>query len=409
MKRMFALIAAAALLAGCQSPQPAYNPFSGPTVVPPPGTASPPPGQPYYGSPPGAPLLPPTTNVPPPTSSTIRPGAPNFAPVPAGGMSSSFTPNVSPQPPAAFPAPASAAPITSNPAPIPGVTAQTRPAYGPPGGNILPQRAAAVSGAPMLAQSPVGQPTLAQAPPPSGWSAPAAPAASSVASSNTQAAAAASGPSNNATDSSAARGTVTPASFTTPSPAIRIVDPPATSALASPSPATSSSMSRTAGATRVPEIGELPTFSGVSRSATLGAATPQALAQPVAPGVSPRATPPTLAQPMAPGGSGSTVWNRPSSATSSEPPVAGFGYDPQYRWLKGKLEFSQATQTWRLRYIPADGASDNYGGSVILSDASRLGGLKAGDLVYAEGTPGGAGATAGSFAPMYALARIAKQ
>jgi hypothetical protein len=106
----------------------------------------------------------------------------------------------------------------------------------------------------------------------------------------------------------------------------------------------------------------------------------------------------------------STVWNRPTAATGSpDQPPAGFGYDPQYRWLKGKLEYSQATQTWRLRYIPPDGATDNYGGSVILSDASRLGGLKPGDLVYAEGTPGAAGATTGSFAPTYALQRIAKQ
>jgi len=387
MKRIFALVAAAALLAGCQSPQPAYNPFSGPTVVPPPGTAVPPPGQPYYGSPAGAPLLPPSTNVPPPTSSTIRPGAPNFAPVPAGGMSSSFTPNVSPQPPAAFPAPASAAPISSNPVPASGFTAQTRPVYGPPGGNALPQRVAApmAAGGPMMMQASAGQPTLAQAPP-SGWS---APAAASAASSNGQVtAAAASVPSTNV--SSAGRGTVTPASFTTPSPAIRIVDPPASSlTTASLSPSTAPSKP----ASRVPEIGELPAFSG--RSSPIAGSLPPAAA-------------PTAAR--AGSGSSGTVWNRPSTApSSSDLPAAGFGYDSQYRWLKGKLEYSQATQTWRLRYIPPDGATDNYGGSVILSDASRLGGLKPGDLVYAEGTPGTAGATAGSFAPVYTLARIAKQ
>jgi hypothetical protein len=122
----------------------------------------------------------------------------------------------------------------------------------------------------------------------------------------------------------------------------------------------------------------------------------------------PAAASPTFAR--AGTGSTGTVWNRPSAApTTADQPAAGFGYDPQYRWLKGKLEYSQATQTWRLRYIPPDGATDNFGGSVILSDASRLGGLKAGDLVYAEGTPGAAGATTGSFAPIYTLQRIAKQ
>jgi hypothetical protein len=394
MKRMFAFVAAAALSAGCQSPQPAYNPFNGPTVVPPPGTATPPPGQPYYGSPPGAPLLPPTTNVPPPTSSTIRPGAPNFAPVPAGGMSSSFTPNVSGQSPAPFAAPASAAPISASLAPVPGATAQSRPVYGPPGGNALPQRIGPVAGGPTVAQAPTGQPTLAQSPSPPGRSAPAAVSASSAASSNTQTAAAASGPATGATGSSAARGTVTPASFTTPSPAIRIVDPPAasSSALSATTPQGTATSGST-GLARIPEIGELPAFSG--RSATAAASPPVAAA-------------PTLARAgAAPSGTG---WNRPSAVPpTSDQPAAGFGYDPQYRWLKGKLEYSQATQTWRLRYIPPDGATDNYGGSVILSDAARLGGLKPGDLVYAEGTPGTAGATTGSFAPIYALQRIAKQ
>src|SRR5262249_54978196 len=128
-------------------------------------------------------LLPPSTNVPPPTNATIRPqGMQNFAPVPAGGMSSSFTPNVSPQPPGAFPAPASAVPISSNPVPVSGTTAQTRPIYPPPGGNALPQRmvAPAVAGVPTIQPS-SGQPTLAQTPP-SGWSAPGAGTASTASS-----------------------------------------------------------------------------------------------------------------------------------------------------------------------------------------------------------------------------------
>jgi hypothetical protein len=159
-----------------------------------------------------------------------------------------------------------------------------------------------------------------------------------------------------------------------------------------PGPAAASSTSPTIGPARVPEIGEPPAFSG--RSVPVAA--------------SPVAATPTLAR----AGTGSTGigWNRPSAApTTADQPAAGFGYDPQYRWLKGKLEYSQATQTWRLRYIPPDGATDNFGGSVILSDASRLGGLKPGDLVYAEGTTGAANATTGSFAPIYTLQRIAKQ
>jgi hypothetical protein len=73
------------------------------------------------------------------------------------------------------------------------------------------------------------------------------------------------------------------------------------------------------------------------------------------------------------------------------------------------LEYSQSTRTWRLRYIPPDGATDNYGGSVVLGDASKLNGLRPGDLVLAQGAPGPASGDQGSFAPLYNLAQIQKQ
>jgi hypothetical protein len=100
-----------------------------------------------------------------------------------------------------------------------------------------------------------------------------------------------------------------------------------------------------------------------------------------------------------------------SSAAAGQPAIqlTNYGYDSQYHWLKGKLEYSQSTHTWRLRYIPPDGATDNYGGSVVLADASKLNGLQPGDLVYAQGTPGAASAGQGSFAPLYNLAQIQKQ
>jgi hypothetical protein len=145
-------------------------------------------------------------------------------------------------------------------------------------------------------------------------------------------------------------GAATPVSFTSPTPNIRVVDP-------------SSSK-------RVPELGELP-----AAASTAGA---------------PLST------------------SKPSTA-ATDAASTNFGYDPQYRWLKGKLEYSQSTRSWRLRYISPDGATDNYGGSVILPDAAKLNGLQLGDLVYAEGTPGAAGSDPSSFAPQYNLQRIAKQ
>jgi hypothetical protein len=140
---------------------------------------------------------------------------------------------------------------------------------------------------------------------------------------------------------------------------------------------------------RIPEIAELPPASGY---------TPATYTSAVQPGAAQKAA--TIVTPTA--------------ATSVGPgqpaiPLANYGYDSQYHWLKGKLEYSQSTNTWRLRYIPPDGATDNYGGSVVLSDGTKLNGLHPGDLVYAQGTPVAASGSQGSFAPLYNLAQIQKQ
>ncbi|NLX94581.1 MAG: hypothetical protein GXY83_00240 [Rhodopirellula sp.] len=79
-----------------------------------------------------------------------------------------------------------------------------------------------------------------------------------------------------------------------------------------------------------------------------------------------------------------------TSATEAIPtvqsdPSAAYGFDPQYRWLKGRLEYSQADRAWKLRYIPLDGATDQYGGSVLLSESKLLSGYERGDLVEVHG------------------------
>jgi hypothetical protein len=151
MKRIVRELLALALCAGCRSSQPVSDPFLGPTTVPPPGTAVPPPGQPYYGTPAGAPTAVPTpAALPPGTPVLPRGGVPmNFAPAPAGGMSS-FTPNVSP-PMAGSPATQTptlaAAPKSINAATLPPGSSAVRPLYGPPGGTgypAYPQAGAAV-------------------------------------------------------------------------------------------------------------------------------------------------------------------------------------------------------------------------------------------------------------------------
>lgn len=62
-----------------------------------------------------------------------------------------------------------------------------------------------------------------------------------------------------------------------------------------------------------------------------------------------------------------------------------YGYDAKYQWLQGKLEYSQVERTWRLRYIPVDGTTDTYGGSVTLAQTAKLSGLERGDFVEVHG------------------------
>lgn len=99
--------------------------------------------------------------------------------------------------------------------------------------------------------------------------------------------------------------------------------------------------------------------------------------------------------PIPTGGSGVT-------STSSRPL---YGHDSEYAWLRGKLEYSSTERCWRLRYIPADGQADQYGGSVVLGDTRLLAGFERGDFVEVCGkfSPPEAGSAA-----QYAVAQIKK-
>lgn len=84
-----------------------------------------------------------------------------------------------------------------------------------------------------------------------------------------------------------------------------------------------------------------------------------------------------------------------------------YGHGPEYRWLRGKLEHSQVDGCWKLRYIPIDGVTDDFGGSVVLPDASLLTGIERGEYVEARGKIGPREATEG-FAPTYLATQIVK-
>ncbi len=115
-----------------------------------------------------------------------------------------------------------------------------------------------------------------------------------------------------------------------------------------------------------------------------------------------------------------TSWNEAASATSTAAPANGaprangpaarasqpYAYDPSYGWLRGRLEYSASQRQWKLRYIPIDGATDQFGGSVVLADGAATQGLRAGDFVTAQGRVVGASAPGRGFSPRYEVASI---
>jgi len=83
----------------------------------------------------------------------------------------------------------------------------------------------------------------------------------------------------------------------------------------------------------------------------------------------------------------------------------GYGYDPEYRWLRGRLEYSQIDRRWKLRYIPIDGRTDSFGGSVFLPETALPPGCERGDFVEARGRLG-ATEGQGGFAPEYVATEV---
>jgi hypothetical protein len=117
----------------------------------------------------------------------------------------------------------------------------------------------------------------------------------------------------------------------------------------------------------------------------------------------------------------STAPSAGSASGSTRPAVVGtpivvqsggYGYEKDYSWLKGKLDYSATARRWKLRYIPRDVSEhriDDFGGSVILVDAGQLTGFSSGEFVRVEGRLGGRDASVRGFAPTYQVARIQRQ
>jgi hypothetical protein len=398
MIRLWCALIVIAVCAGCRNSPPVMDPFLGQQTVPPPGTAVLAPNAsvapPYYGATTSpstsVPIVSPPITSPTPAAQPVTPAAPpnttpyqynmppGYRPGPTGF--SGVTPNVSTPGGALVQTTSGAQSLAAAP------PAGNRPAYGPPGGMAFPQAPAAQS---------AQQPTLAQTPPALLAPASTAGARDIRGATGTPTAAAPTGwqaAANNpsaAADSAAASD---PAASISPNSggAIRIVEP-----MRSVQP-----VSTAAAPTRAPtefrpgNTSTLTPAGGAINQTTTSAPIRDLTDLPPVQTASFNGTP--IAASTAAAG-------LPSSSSN-------YGYDAQYRWVKGKLEYSQSARVWRLRYIPPDAANDNYGGSVILADASnRLSSFQHGEFVVAYGTLGQPGSDKGSFAAMYNVAQIQRQ
>jgi hypothetical protein len=73
----------------------------------------------------------------------------------------------------------------------------------------------------------------------------------------------------------------------------------------------------------------------------------------------------------------------PVGSTSGQ--VGGYGNDPTYSQLSGKLEYSSLDGRWLLRYLAPQTKPDRYGGVVVLVPQGSMAGFNNGDFVTAQG------------------------
>jgi hypothetical protein len=110
---------------------------------------------------------------------------------------------------------------------------------------------------------------------------------------------------------------------------------------------------------------------------------------------------------------GNQVSARSSSASPSRilrtaAPVSHYGFSHDYRWLKGQLEYSAAQRQWKLRYIPIDGQTDRYGGSVVLESVPALSNYRNGDFIQVQGVVRGQDTASSPYAAAYRISRLAR-
>ncbi len=75
----------------------------------------------------------------------------------------------------------------------------------------------------------------------------------------------------------------------------------------------------------------------------------------------------------------------PSTDEAGGDSSASYAHDPQYRWLQGRLDYSEDKQRWRIRYRPVE-EPDDWGGALWIADTQALEGFQAGDFVAVQGS-----------------------
>jgi len=126
----------------------------------------------------------------------------------------------------------------------------------------------------------------------------------------------------------------------------------------------------------------------------------------VAPPVEPRRLA-TAGEAAALGDRSTSKGNRAAQAPLAASPQPKFAHAPDYRWLRGQLEYLESKQQWKIRYIPIDGQTDRYGGSVVLANASAVARFHPGDFVQVQGAIAPIADQSESFAPTFHVERIA--
>jgi hypothetical protein len=156
----------------------------------------------------------------------------------------------------------------------------------------------------------------------------------------------------------------------------------------------------------VPEITDLPAATGSDTLRAYGTSRSRLVFTRANRPVSPSSTAVSAAKET--GGGATAADGVPSVARAAGARRSSYAVADNYGTLYGKLEYSQARRQWKLRYIPIDGQTDNYGGSVLLSDANAVENFHPGDFVVVRGQVDSAGSKQG-FSPGYDVRQIAAQ